>query len=490
MTFTRRQFLQAGMAMSAASAFPSIWWRVRDAAAALDPCETGVNLVIVHIEGGNDGINMVVPLTNGTGQNRTAYDAVRLPGGINIAQADLAATQIGNDPLHNGGLALHPHMSGLKGLYDSGNLAVMCGVHYPNANLSHDVSSNIWYRADPYLAGPSSGWMGRTMDTLCGGSTSAVPAVDTDGQLSPLFYGNTSVFAFDSLSDLAFPISDAIAGAGLSNAYRGNFSNIYDNAAATGANFLKAIGATGATAASKVDLYGSANESLAANLTGLIRGTGAFGVSGIRQGYTLARSLRTVFALMKGAQPGNQPLGCRIFRVSIGGFDTHSDQGGHTNTAIATKVQTGFPGEYHGSLMHRIDRALSAFWADVQGDAVLKGTTVLMTFSEFGRRVEENGDHDQHSGTDHGTAAPQFVIGPTASESAIAAHIVGGVYGAYPELDTPNLDDDGNVVYQLDFRHIYGEIINRWLGLNASTTKSILGGYDYLTDPKSADFLG
>ncbi len=489
MTFTRRQFMKAGVAVSAASAFPSIWWRVREAAATLDPCETGVNLVIVHVEGGNDGINMVIPKSDGTGQNRTAYDTVRLPGGINIAQSSLAATQIGNDPLHNGELALHPHMVGLKALYDSGNLAVMCGVHYPNPNLSHDVSSTIWYRADPSLVGPGSGWMGRTVDTLCSASSSAVPAVDTEGQLNPLFYGNTSVFAFDSLSDLVFPVSDAITNAGLKSAYRNSFSNIYSNAVNNAAGFLKSIGATGSTASDKVDLYGSANESLATNLNGLLHGSGAFGVSGVRQNFTLARNLRTVFALMKGAQPGNQPLGCRIFRVSIGGFDTHTDQGSYTNTAIATKVQNGFPGEYHGSLMHHIDRALSAFWADVQGDAVLKGTTVLMTFSEFGRRVEENGDHDQHSGTDHGTAAPQFVIGPKAGESAIATHLVGGVYGAYPELDTPNLDDDGNAVFQLDFRHIYGEIINRWLGLSGPTAKSILGGYDYLTDPASANFL-
>jgi len=305
-----------------------------------------------------------------------------------------------------------------------------------------------------------------------------------------LFYGNTSVFAFDSLSDLVFPISDAVANASLTDVYRGHFGSIYANVAANAASFLKAIGTTGATAAEKVDLYGSADESLATNLNGLMRGTGSFGVPGVRQSFSLARKLRTVFALMKGAQaPTPQPLGCRIFRVGIGGFDTHTDQGGYTNTPIATKVQTGFPGEYHGSLMHRIDRALSAFWADVQADAALKGTTLLMTFSEFGRRVEENGDHDQHSGTDHGTAAPQFVLGPTAAESAIAAHVVGGVYGAYPELDTPNLDDDGNAVFQLDFRHIYGEIINRWLGLNASTTQSILGGYNYLTDPKVADFL-
>jgi len=488
MRFTRRQFIKASMAMSAASAFPSIWWRAQEAAATLDPCETGVNLVILHIEGGNDGINMVIPKSDGTGHNRGEYDTVRTPGGINIPAGSLAATQIANDPLHTGELALHPHMTGLKALYDAGNLAVMCGVHYPNANLSHDVSSNIWYRADPGLVGPGSGWMGRTLDTLCaGGSSSAVPAVDTDGQMTPLFYGNTSVFAFDSLSDLVFPISDAVKNAGLGTAYKDSFSNICSNAVNGGATFLKSIGATGSAAADKVDAYHTANEALAVNLNGLRNGTLPFGVPGVPQRFSLSRKLRTVFALMKGAQPGNHPLGCRIFRVGIGGFDTHSDQGGYTSTPINTKVQTSFPGEYHGMLMHQIDRALSAFWADVQADATLKGTTVIMTFSEFGRRVEENGDHDQHSGTDHGTAAPQFVIGPKAGESVIASHIVGGVYGAYPELD--NLDEDGNMVFQLDFRHIYGEIINRWLGVSATTTKSILGNYDYLTDPNSANFL-
>jgi uncharacterized protein (DUF1501 family) len=378
-------------------------------------------------------------------------------------------------------------MAGLKGLYDAGNLAVLCGVHYPNANLSHDVSSNIWYRADPGLVGPSTGWIGRTMDTVCtGGSGTAVPAVDTDGQLTPLFYGNTSVFAFDSLSDLVFPISQDVINAGADGSYRTRFGNIYGNALNNGANFLKPIGATGSVAAEKVDLYSSADEGLAGNLSALI-GT---------DGFSLARKLRTVFALMKGAQPGNQPLGCRIFRVGIGGFDTHSDEGNYTPTDINAKVQNNFPGEYHGKLMYRIDRALSAFWADLKADGNLYKNTVIMTFSEFGRRVEENGDHDLHSGTDHGTAAPVFVIGPTASESAGPAHIVGngassanGVYGAYPGLDALSLDGDGNLVYQLDFRHIYGEIVNRWLGLDPLTTQTILGGYNYVTDPKSADFL-
>ena len=494
MEFTRRQFIKTSMAMSAASAFPSIWLRARQAS-ALQSCEQGVNLVIVQLDGGNDGINMVVPMTDGTGKNRSAYDTVRTPGGLNIPVAGLGTTQIGDDPLHSSGgsnahLALHPHMVGLKGLYDSGNLAVLCGVHYPEGNLSHDVSKTIWYRADPALSGAGTGWMGRTLDQVCAGpgQSSAVPAADIQSELSPLFYGNTSVFAFDNLSSLFLPTSDFFD-SGERAAYKAAFSAIYNNAASAGANLLKPIGACGATAAAKVDSYSTAKESLAVNLNGLINGTGAFGVPGTSQNYSLARQLRTVFALMKGEQPGNVALGCRIFRVDIGGFDSHSNQGNYTAGSITTKVQNNFPGEFHGKLMHRLDRAISAFWQDCVDDGNLYKNTIILTFSEFGRRVEENGSHDANSGTDHGTAAPQFIIGPKAGQSAGPSHVVGGMYGAYPELDPPNLDGDGNIAFHLDFRHTYGEIINRWFGVDAPTTQSILEGYNYLTDPASADFL-
>ncbi len=496
MKVTRRQFLKAGASLSAAASFPSIWWRVRQAQ-ALELCENGTNLVIVQLDGGNDGINTVIPLS---GANDTAYTTARPT--IGIATNQLSATQIGNDPLHNGQLALHPHMARLRSLYDSGNLAAVLGVHYANGNLSHDVSKSIWYRGDPALSGPSTGWMGRTLDEMCAGQSLAVPAVDTQDELSPLFYGNTSVLACADISDFVFPYSHNF-GAPQTSDYKDAFKGIYDIAAASGPNFVQPVGSSGAATIAKVDAYGTCNESFAKNLNDLINGTangsGGFGLTGppaIRQGFGLARGLRTVFALLKGEQPGNQPLGCRIFRVNIGGFDNHSDQGVHiplSAKSIQQKVQSSFAGEEHGKLLYRLDRAVAAFWQDLVDDGNLYKNTLIMTFSEFGRRVEEN-TNDAHAGTDHGTAAPLFIVGPKAGQSTGPSHVVGyngsptsGMYGGYPELD--NLDDDQNPVYQLDFRHVYGEIINRWLGLTPSTTQTILGGYDYLSDATPADFL-
>ncbi|HUI26693.1 MAG TPA: DUF1501 domain-containing protein [Candidatus Kryptonia bacterium] len=487
MQFTRRQFLKASAAASAASAFPSIWWRTRQAQ-ALTPCESGVNLVIVQLEGGNDGINTVIPMTDGTGGSRTVYEAMRPAIGIDVGNpslSNLTPTQVGNDPLHNGELALHPHMLGLKSLYDSGNLAVLLGVHYPNPNLSHFESEDIWYHADPARTGVASGWMGRTLDQLCSGQPSAVPAVDTDSQLTPLFYGGTSVMAFDSLSDLVFPVSDDFDATDAAN-YRNVFDQIYAAAGGSAAAFVQLIGDTGAAAAGKIDAYATANESTAKNLNDLIHGTangsGGFGGNG-RDNFSLATSLRTVFALMKGQQPGNLALGCRVFRVAIGGFDTHSQQGIHaplSTTSLAQKVATGFPGEYHGHLLYHLDRAISAFWRDCVDDGNLYKNTVIMTFSEFGRRIEENGSGtgDYTAGTDHGSSAPMFVVGPKAGQSAGPSHLVGDMYGAYSELDHP--DSDGNPVLQLDFRHMYGELISKWFGLSPAATNTIIGnGFTY-----------
>ncbi len=479
MPFNRREFLQGTLAAAAAASFPTIWMRAREAR-ALDTCEQGINFVIVQLKGGNDGLNTLIPMTDGTGQNRTVYTAKRPYLGIN--PSDLAATQVSNDPLHNGQLALHPHMLGLKGLFDSGNLAVLAGCHYAQPNLSHDVSERIWYRADPPLHGPGTGWVGRVLDGLCVGQPLAVPAVDTSSQLTPLFYGNTSVLAFDSLLSLSFPTLGSLSTTQKAD-YKARFLNIYNQAISSG-GYLGKLGGSGYAAVSKINDYKTTTSTTATNLNDLINGTtlsssGAFGVSGKTQGYGLAKSLRTILALMKGEQPGNVPLGCRIFRASIGGFDTHGDQGAHIplgTKSIATKVNEGFANENYGALMHRLDRAVSAFWQDLK-DNNLHGNTVVMAFSEFGRRIEENGNHDADSGTDHGSAGPAFVIGPKAGESTAAAHMVGGLYGAFPELNVP--DSNGNMVYQLDFRQMYGELMTKWFGLGNGTVSTILNGFSY-----------
>jgi uncharacterized protein (DUF1501 family) len=478
MNFTRRQFLKSSLAASALGAVPDFWAR---AAQALQPCETGVNFIIVQLEGGNDGINMLIPMSNGSGLNRTTYTNVRPY--IGIPPAELAATQVGNDPLTTGQLALHPHMVGLKALYDSGNLAVVAGVHYADKDLSHENSEQIWYRADPTLGLGTTGWMGRTLDQLCSGQPSAVPAVDTQDELTPLFYGNTAVLSFASLAALNFPLTGDI---------KTRFTAITNTAQSVGANFVKPVAAAAYAAVTKIDSYKMAVENVTSNLNDIRNGTnnaGTFGVVGAPQRSSLTTGLRTVNALMRGGPPGT-PLGCRVFRVRIGGFDSHSQQGFHiplSTKSITDKVLSDQGGqntfnnqEYHGRLMHRLSSCLAAFWQDLK-NVNLHKNTVIMTFSEFGRSVVENGDHDSDSGTDHSTAAPMFVIGPTQAESNVGHWINGGqVYGAYQNLAVMDNGQpptgSGDPVPQLDFRHVYGEIINRWFGQSVSATNTILGG--------------
>jgi uncharacterized protein (DUF1501 family) len=482
----RRQFLKSALAASAAASFPGIWIRAKEAS-ALEICESGVNFVIIQLKGGNDGINTVIPLTNGSGQNRSIYDSLR--PWLRIATGELTPTQIGNDPLHSGNIALHPHMTALKGLYSSNNLAVVLGAQYNNPSLSHDVSELVWYRADPRLTGPGTGWMGRTLDTLCSGQSLAVPAVDAVTELTPLFYGNTSVLAFGSLSSLNFPTGHRLNSAQRTE-YKAAFSAVYSQASSGGPNYVSPVGSAGYAAASKIDDYKTASSSQAVHLNDLINGTsnggGLFSVTGKAQSYGLARQLRMIFALMKGKQPGNVPLGCRVFRASIGGFDTHGSQGQHIplgSKSIAQKVTGNFSNEAHGRLLHQLDKGIGAFWQDLVANN-MHGNTVIMTFTEFGRRIEENGDGptDSDAGTDHGTASPMFVVGPTAAQSTGPAHLISGMYGAYPELDVPN--SDGNMAYQIDFRHIYGDIMNKWLAVSLANTNSILGASGFSYSPQ------
>lgn len=483
MDLNRREFLKGALAASAAAAFPAVWLRAQEAA-ALEACEQGLNLVIVQLDGGNDGINTVIPLSDGTGFNRTVYDTVRPY--LRIPVSELAATQIDNDPLHNGELALHPHMNCLKALYDQGNVAVILGTHYDNGNLSHDVSNLIWYRADPTLSNVPGGWVGRTMDQLCLGQPNAVPAVDVNSKLSPMFFGRTSTLALQRTQDLTLPTPYVLIPpdrATEREQFRQTLAGVYQQL--TGASgFAGAWARSGHSVLSRMDDYRTASASGALNLTALLNGAPGHPIAApTAQRYGLAYALRLVFALMRGKQPGNQPLGCRIFRVGIGGFDTHSDQGGHiplSQKPLHRKVEENFPGELHGQLLHRVDKAIAAFWADLQSVNLHKNTLV-MTFTEFGRRIAENGDHNADSGTDHGTASPMFVIGPNKWEvEPNSPFVSGGVYGAYPELHLP--DRNGNMVHQLDFRHVYGEVMHRWLGLSIASTNSILGsgGFAYM----------
>ncbi len=472
MRITRRQFMQSAASFAAASALPPIWFTPR-MAKALEACEQGRNLVIIQLEGGNDGTNTVIPMSGGF---RPIYDSLRPV--LGIAPADLAPVVLGADPLDpSATLALHPHMTGLARLHGTGNLATLLGTHYEDGSLSHFTSERIWYTGQPDNPSSGDGWMGQALGHLCSGQLGAVPGLDIESELTPLFRGPGQVLAIRSLDDIKFPVINALDPQEELE-YQAAFEIAYARSVADGTRFTDEFAAATLAGVDRIDAFQSVDLSLGRNLddllTGSSNGSGGFGADGPLFSRFVER-LRLVFGVMMGGPPGT-PLGPRVFRVGLGGFDTHSSQGRHlslSDSSIAAKRANGFTGERHGELLHEVDQGIAAFWQDCV-EAGISNDTMIMTFSEFGRRIGEN-TADNTAGTDHGTLAPMFVVGPSTSETTGTA-VQGGLFGTYPDMN--DLDGDGNYKFvassSIDFRRMYGELMVRWLGIDVPTTESIL----------------
>ncbi len=435
MRITRRRFLQGAAAATAALGLPG-WRRVPGSpgvAWASGPSDA--ILVAIRLYGGNDGLNTVIPVS---GPNRALYDSVR--PSIGIPTSALAATGVGTDAAGDA-YALHPAATALKALFDAGKLAIIPGVGYPSQNLSHFASEAIWYRADPVGTG-ATGWLGAWLDTL-GAPLTSVPAIDVeDGYLTPLFRASaTSVLAIGDLPSFTFPI-DYDWSPDDDAAKQGAFDDIYQSLAGAPAP-LDRIAAVGSATSLKTAAY--PHDTVDAPLLDAVDGN-------------LGQDLKTVLTLIQAN------VGARIFHVGIDGFDTHSDQGG--------------VGGFHGALLSRVGAATKAFLDSL--DATTRAKTIVWTFSEFGRRIEENGYAD-NAGTDHGSVAPMLVAGDPVVHAKI--------WGAYPDL--ANQDDDGNFAFEMtgsgegrtiDFRDYFGTIL-RWLGVADPTTLlPTTGGWTSFTD--------
>jgi uncharacterized protein (DUF1501 family) len=415
------------LAVSAGMVMPTIFSRAVRAAsnAAQEGTHAGAHwaqaaqqrtLIVVQMAGGNDGLNTLVPYTD------SAYYAAR--PSLAIAQADV---------LHlNDRLGLHPSLKALLPLWQQGHLAAIEGVGYPNPNLSHFAAMDIWQTLDLNGQG-GQGWLGKYVAGL----------VDKDGHpFQSLAVGTSLPIALNAISaDVPVVASPATyrlqpdpEGASIgSAAKKGNGAN----------------GATNARVETLLKLYNTYPRS--APYAALLDATAQSAVDGARQldaavaGYTpKATYPNTNFAkgLQVLAEVIVQGLGLRVGYVTLGGFDTHGAQ-------AATQAQ----------LLQQLAEGLAAFSTDLQGHNAADNV-VVMTWSEFGRRVEENAS----AGTDHGTAAPLFVLGNA---------VQGGVYGEPPDLTA--LDANGNLVFTTDFRSVYATVLDRWLGAPAS---AVLGG-DY-----------
>ncbi len=395
---TRRSFIKSAAVFSALGVAPQFITRTAEAAAqTIRGFKDDRVLVVVQLGGGNDGLNTLVPHSN------DAYYNARPKLGL---KAD-RLLKISDD------IALNSRLEGLMRLYDDGKLGIIQGVGYPNPERSHFRSMEIWHTASDSDQFLSSGWIGRYFDHECSGTARPQAGVAI-GKERPQAFDGVKGFgvAFENPNNFGWE-----AGDGADNEINFAKANARDLPVESGSNldFLRHVTS---------DAIMSSKEVQDASMHA--------GTMEAPRRQALGPQLETVAALIRG------DLQTRIYYVSAGGFDTHANQLGQ-----------------HDNLLKGIGDALLAFQQRLDSDGTA-GRVTTMVFSEFGRRVKEN----KSGGTDHGTAAPMFVLGN---------NVKPGLYGSYPSLTTL---DGGDLIHTVDFRQIYSAVLNDWFAVDP---KSVLG---------------
>lgn len=293
----------------------------------------------------------------------------------------------------------HPDCVGLHGCFQEGDLAILQNVGYPNPNRSHFRSTEIWETGSDSDETLYSGWLGRYFDNECAGAPSA------DGARA-IYFGNGYPQTFES--ERHHPILGITAKSGRRPADRDLLETLTRTEGANdNAGFLKHTLMDALIGEQRV------LETVRRYKTSADYGYTPFG-----------RSMQAIAAMIASGAP------TRIYFASLSGFDTHVDQKGR-----------------HAQLMAELSKVMSAFQGDLR-EKRLDSQVLTLTFSEFGRRPMEN----QSRGTDHGTAAPLFVMGSGVS---------GGILGSAPNLDIP---ENGDLRFETDFRRVYATVLEDWLG--------------------------
>jgi uncharacterized protein (DUF1501 family) len=397
---SRRKFLQAiGVGTGAALAAPSLLSRFE--AFGADSSSTDGILVLVMLGGGNDGLNTLVPFNDAKYRSlrpTLRYDA---PG-----TGSRAALSIGDS-----NFGLNPNLRMLQARYLQNKVALVRGIGYNPPDLSHFSSMGYWMNGwkDAPPMQYANGWVGRYMDSLPGASTNALLGACI-GSSVPLHMIGSSARAAGIPQDIG-------------GAFGINRSKPYD------ARMFDAFASYGNASTGKgqwADLVAKTNKStMTVAQTVQPAYTGSLGDDDLVQQLTLTARLI------------NLNLGTRVFHTHLGSFDTHGGQEG-----------------MHTQLLSSLDAGIEALFATLS--PTQRPRVTLLTFSEFGRRVEEN-----TGGTDHGAAGLDIVVGDK---------VKGGLYGEQPSLT--DLDANGNLKASTDFRAVYAEMLDSWLGADPV---SILG---------------
>jgi uncharacterized protein (DUF1501 family) len=396
MTSNRRRFMQTSLASSTlvamgATTVPEFLGRSARAAGAGKPNER--ILVVLQLLGGNDGLNTVVP------HGIDGYNRGRRTLRIGSSQVHKVTAEIG----------LHPAMGGLSKLLEKGRLNVVQGVGYPNPDRSHFRSMEIWEagRVESDAKALETGWLGRALDQKGRKPGDDPLAMHVGGRSLPqaLRSLKSEVPALESLESFKLRLT------GSDPERKAERSALTEVAAAMRKADDPLLGFIRQTTLSAYE-SSSRLEKVAPK-----------GGGSKYPNFGLARRLELVAQMIKAG------FGTRIFYTSLDGFDTHANQLGT-----------------HAALLTELSDSIAAFHDDLaasgQADRV-----VVLTFSEFGRRVAENAS----LGTDHGAAAPVFLVGPVAKP---------GLVGAHPSFDDL---DDGDLKYHTDFRRIYATLLADWL---------------------------
>lgn len=381
----RRSFLQKSSLAAAGTLMVPMFLKGLDGRRRL--AGNGRNLVVVQLSGGNDGLNTVVPFRN------DAY--FRLRPNLHLNASAL-------HPL-NEELALHQAMPELKKIFDEGHMAVLNAVGYPNPDRSHFRSMDIWHTASDANEYLSTGWLGRYLDSDCAGCDSPHHAIEVDDVVSLALKGNTrSGFAASDPKRLNRGLQNPV----LQNIIQNHHGHDHDENVAY---LYKTLLNTAASANYLGEKMKPGNRTLPAPYPNSF----------------FAKDLKQVADLISS--------GCdaQVYYVTLGGFDTHANQQARQE-----------------KLLQQLSQGMGAFIGDLKANNHLADTTVLV-FSEFGRRVAENGSR----GTDHGAANNVLLFGGALKQT--------GVLNAAPDL--LNLDN-GDVAWQVDFRSIYATLLRNWLG--------------------------
>jgi uncharacterized protein (DUF1501 family) len=419
---TRREFLRKTVLGSAlswtvpaflANTFSALQSEAADSALQTVTGKDSTILVVLQMAGGNDGINTVVPYSS------DYYHKARTRIGLPADKILKLSDDVG----------FHPAMTGFKSLFDSGNLSVVQGVGYPNPNRSHFRSTEIWQTASDSDTFEKYGWIGRYFDNACAGSDPAV-GVAVEDQMPQSFFAQTPKgVCITNPQNYRFMPGDHPA-AGQPDMVEASYEKLNEmamtpadqNSGGSIGMLPSAMPMTGGRAVDFIE-----RTALDAQLSSdEIRGVSArVQNQSVYPASQLGNSLKLVAKLIGGG------MATRIYYVSQGGYDTHTNQLGTQQRLLAD-----------------LGDSTKAFVDDLKAQGNMQ-RVLVMTFSEFGRRVSDNAN----GGTDHGAAAPMFIVGNKVNA---------GLLGRYPSLAPQDLFE-GDIKYNVDFRSVYASVLESWL---------------------------